>query len=327
METARDRYIKEIIAKKIYRDKITGQVVISTLTDGGSSRVFCRVAAGDLGSIIYMWYTSEKEENGFYSDIDKLLTKIGVNVPAILYRDNNNIFIEDLGDRALFDVVTADSGNNTGLYVKVLDQLLTLHRRGDTAYREAPFAISRPFEYSLYRWESEYFLDNLITGYYSIRLSGRKIKALEADLDYLARVLSAENRVLIHRDCQSKNIMVRNGVPYFIDFQGMRYGLAQYDLASLLEDPYVSIDGRNKRELLAYYADQAGAGQAGDEFLQIYRLCAVQRLMQALGAYAFLGMKKKKEWFRQFIPRGLQRLKTILEQADDLGAVKGLLPN
>jgi aminoglycoside/choline kinase family phosphotransferase len=94
----------------------------------------------------------------------------------------------------------------------------------------------------------------------------------------------------VHRDFQSQNIIIRQGQAYLIDFQGMRPGLAEYDLASLLYDPYVQLSAAERAELLEFYRGEAEIIDPAYE--EKFRLCAMQRLMQALGAYGYLGETK-----------------------------------
>lgn len=279
------------------------------LTIGGSERNFYRVNVDGSKTLIYMNYTDEKEENEFYYDIYRLLKKLNIHVAEVYYKEKGKIFLEDLGDTHLYNLVIANKEDT--IYFKVIDELRRLHTLGESIYKKTPFKISKGFDYSLYRWESKYFLDNLINNYFKIALDE---KILEPDFHFLADTLSKEKKVLVHRDCQSKNIMVKDGISYFIDFQGLRYGLPQYDLASLLEDPYVNLSEETKNNLLNYYV----RGVASN----IYRHCAVQRLMQALGAYAFLGLRKGKKEFLQYIPNGINKLKSILDKQDDLPSLK-----
>lgn len=282
---------------------------IIPLTDGGSDRDFYRVTLQDNKTFIYMRYGNEKEENRFYCDIAGFLRKLGVNVPRIYYKEDGHILLEDLGDTHLCNNLHVD------YYRKVIDQLAILHGAGDLVYRKKPFRISDGFNYSLYRWESKYFLDN-----FGIKTD------LEDDFHRLAEVLSNEKNVLIHRDCQSKNIIIKSGSPYFIDFQGMRYGLAEYDLASLLEDPYVNLPKDMEEELLDYYfsGNVRSRNERGRSSL-IYNYCAIQRLLQALGAYRYLGIKKKKKEFLKYIPNGLKRLMVFLERQDELKGLRKLV--
>jgi aminoglycoside/choline kinase family phosphotransferase len=130
----------------------------------------------------------------------------------------------------------------------------------------------------------------------------------------LASGLASKPRQLVHRDFQSQNILVRNGSAVFIDFQGMRPGLAQYDLASLLCDPYVTISAEERSYLLEYYRnilEESGAPVDGD-FDRVFWQCAVQRLMQALGAYGFLSIHRGKPTFRAHVAPALIRLREAL---------------
>ncbi len=134
---------------------------------------------------------------------------------------------------------------------------------------------------------------------------------------------------LIHRDFQSQNIIIRNGQACLIDFQGMRPGLGQYDLASLLYDPYVDLTDAERAELTAYYRDvQTENGVAVDgEFDFTLRLCAMQRLMQALGAYGFLGLVKGHKSFLQHIPKALNSLRGVISRIGGLSDLeKALAP-
>jgi hypothetical protein len=131
----------------------------------------------------------------------------------------------------------------------------------------------------------------------------------------------------VHRDFQSQNILIKNGEAYLIDFQGMRYGLAQYDLASLLYDPYVALTSAERDELLGYYISQsleAGVALSGN-FAALLDFCAMQRLMQALGAYGFLGLVKKRGHFLAHIPSAIASLKEVLTRIPDLPNLRGLL--
>ena len=173
------------------------------------------------------------------------------------------------------------------------------------------------FDDSLYRWEREYFLENAVQGFLEISLAGDAARALEAELQALAGRLLALPQQLIHRDCQSQNILLRNNTPCFIDFQGMREGTGFYDLASLLWDPYVDFTGAQQRELLEYYQSLGAPGMTDAGFAQAFLDASAQRLMQALGAYGFLGIIKGRKDFLTHIQPALDRL-CIVTQANPM---------
>lgn len=279
------------------------------LTPSGSERKFFRLRDKQARTLIRMSYTSERKENEFYCNIALFLGGLGIRVPRIYYYQPGEIYLEDLGDLDLCSL-----GGEEKYYYQVIDQLLILHKQTKLPFESAP-----AFDYFLYRWETGYFLDNLVNSYYGLKLEENLQKEVEDDFHFLAEVLAKEENVLIHRDCQSKNVLIKNGQAYFIDFQGMRLGLPQYDLASLLEDPYVNLNVDLKKDLFNHYCNSY-PGDA-ERFAAIYNYCALQRLMQALGAYGFLGLKKDLPQYLKYIPNAVNRLRL---QLDCLNGFAGL---
>jgi aminoglycoside/choline kinase family phosphotransferase len=154
--------------------------------------------------------------------------------------------------------------------------------------------------------KQNYFFENFLGAE-----NAEQAKAL-VPLDVQARELAAQPRVLVHRDFQSQNVMVRGGEVTLIDFQGMRAGLAGYDVASLLYDPYVNMTEGEREDLSALYRSLAGR-QGADAWHAELQACARQRLMQALGAYGFLGVVKGKTAFLRHIPVASERLAALCE--------------
>ena len=183
----------------------------------------------------------------------------------------------------------------------------------------------------MFRWEQGYFFEHCLGNFF--KLPATKVRRLAglAALKSAAARLAALPRVLVHRDLQSQNILIRDGTAWLIDFQGMRPGLAQYDIASLLMDPYVSLAPPERAELLGIYqrlARRSGVEVPGD-FEEIYQWCSLQRLMQALGAYGFLGLQKGRKDFLAHIPAARSSLRetaALLEGLDDFVRVLDSLP-
>ena len=177
------------------------------------------------------------------------------------------------------------------------------------------------FNAALYLWEQNYFFENCLGRYFKIETGTiDNLEALPA-LRCVAEKLAELPRVLVHRDFQSQNILMRNGQAYLIDFQGMRPGLAQYDLASLLYDPYVELTQAEHDELLEHYCSE----KPSPDFLETLRLCAMQRLMQALGAYGFLGLVKDYKHFLQHIPKAIGSLRQVVDKIDGLELLENFL--
>ena len=135
-------------------------------------------------------------------------------------------------------------------------------------------------------------------------------------------------RTLVHRDFQSQNIIIQDEQAWLIDFQGMRPGLPQYDVASLLYDPYyVDLTSSERSQLLGFYkrvALQSGM-QLTSDFDEVFNFCALQRLMQALGAYGFLGLQKGRPDFLAHIPAARRSLREVAARVDGLDEFVALL--
>jgi aminoglycoside/choline kinase family phosphotransferase len=134
------------------------------------------------------------------------------------------------------------------LYQRTLDQALLLHTRAHTASGRDELQLQQQFDSALYRWEQDYFIEHCIGRHF-----GHAAPVDRTRLHEIADELASLPRCLVHRDFQSQNIIIRSGEVCLIDFQGLRPGLAQYDLASLLLDPYVALTSAERDELLEHY--------------------------------------------------------------------------
>ena len=288
----------------------SGEINIMPIAKGGSDRKFYRVSCAPDQSLILVKYSLEREENRHYVAIAQFLAKHGIRAPRIYHHDpaEGLIWIEDLGERDLFSYRDESWLVRRAFYESALDEIGKLHRLPESVCIEMREHLPAEFNAALYRWEQTYFFENCLGRYYKIDKATVAALANLAALEEIAESLGKLPRVLVHRDFQSQNIIIRNGAASLIDFQGMRPGLAQYDLASLLYDPYVSLNDGERAELLAYYC----GGSVTAEFEQTLRLCAMQRLMQALGAYGFLGLVKGHKHFLAHVSAAQQSLCTVL---------------
>jgi hypothetical protein len=157
-----------------------------------------------------------------------------------------------------------------------------------------------------------------------IKLSSLDAAKLMKELDSLSARLQKIEPCLIHRDFQSQNIMIKNEKPVLIDFQGMRKGCLFYDLGSLICDPYVTFTAAERNELINFYYDLMRPAVSLDEFANNFWKASAQRLMQALGAYGFLGLKKNKPAFLKHINNGLANLLIAVNHAPLLARLKDI---
>ncbi len=298
------------------------------LEKGGSDRKFYRVSTQAGDSLIFVQYGQQKEENAHYVEIGAFLQKAGVRVPQMHLHepDSGRIWMEDMGETDLWSFRSEPWPVRRSLYEAVLREVRRLHTAAARLPEQTlPLGLQPAFDATLYRWEQDYFFNHCAIRHLGI--SPTALAPARARLHSIAAELEALPRTLVHRDFQSQNIVIREGAPCLIDFQGMRFGLPQYDLASLLLDPYVALTETEQNALLAFYGDEAHAqGESiAPDFERIYLLCAAQRLMQALGAYGFLGHEKGRPHFLAHIAVALPRLLSVLRRIGDLDSLITLL--
>ena len=299
------------------------EIKIAPIEKGGSDRKFYRVRCSSEQSLILVKYNLEREENRHYVEIAQFLERHGIHAPRIYYHDTDEglIWLEDLGERDLFSYRDEPWLVRRAFYDSALDEVRKLHDLPESICIEMRQHLPAEFNAALYRWEQSYFFENCLGRYFQIEPARLERLAALPALSEIAQRLAQLPRVLVHRDFQSQNILVRNSQAYLIDFQGMRPGLPQYDLASLFYDPYVDLSEAERDELLEHYCGE----KPGADFLETLRLCAMQRLMQALGAYGFLGLVKDYKHFLQYIPKAVRSLHEVAGKIDGLDLFKNLL--
>jgi len=305
------------------------KVKITPIEKGGSDRKFYRVRCAPDQAIILVKYGFEREENRHYVKIAEFLAEHRIRAPRIYFHDpaEGLIWIEDLGENDLWSYREESWLVRRAFYESALDEIVKLHclpgEAGLAIQKNLPVA----FDAALYRWEQNYFFKNCLGGHFGV--DKEKISELTAlpALDQIAERLGNLPRVMVHRDFQSQNIIIRDAQAHLIDFQGMRPGLAEYDLASLLFDPYVSFSREECEELLADYEGKRATAchPVSPQFREIFSLCGIQRLMQALGFYGFAALVKGNETFLYYIPAAMTSLRGLVGELDDLKVLRAVL--
>jgi len=299
-------------------------VEIAPIEKGGSERKFYRIQFSSEQSVILVKYSREKTENQRYVAIAEFLAAQGIRVPKIHFHDpaEGLIWIEDLGERDLWSYREEIWPVRRSHYESALTEIARLHRVSAADSEEIRRDLPAQFDAALYLWEQSYFFENCLARHFGwSEKKQQKVVNLPA-LRQIAERLASFPRVLVHRDFQSQNIILRDGQAYLIDFQGMRPGLAEYDLASLLYDPYVRLGAPERAELLEFYRDLAAINDSA--FEEKFRLCAMQRLMQALGAYGYLGHVKRNKSFLAHIPAALHSLGEVAVRIEGLTPLQEL---
>jgi aminoglycoside/choline kinase family phosphotransferase len=301
---------------------------LAPIEKGGSARRFHRVSAPE-GSAVLVHDLGEREENKHYASLAGFLSAQGVPVPAVLAADHDLglLWLEDLGEIDLWASRNEPWEIRRPLYESALRGIALLHGIPVSESHRHDLILQREFDESLYAWEQKYFTDHCLGDLFGISEKKRGALLEHPSMISMARGLAGRPRRFVHRDFQSQNILVRNGEAVFIDFQGMRPGLPQYDLASLLLDPYVILTEGERDQLLGFYHGLAPS-EPREEFDRVFWQCAAQRLMQALGAYGNLSLNLGKPHFRAHVAPALTNLRetlTRLHPEDRLDTLVGFL--
>ncbi|MDR1190780.1 MAG: phosphotransferase [Verrucomicrobiales bacterium] len=289
-------------------------LTVTPILKGGSDRQFARLRAADGRAWIVMRYGTERAENALFAGIAAFLQTLGVPVPAIIRHDAGArvLWMQDLGATDLHAASAGGDAPDLALYEATISAVAVLHQHGQAAAERAALPLRPGFDAALYAWERHYFYDEFLGAVCRRPLTVAEREQIEAELSPAAADLARRACDLVHRDFQSQNILINGGRPYFIDFQGMRAGTRHYDLASLLFDPYVNLTAADRQRLFNFAHRADADGQSVAQFRHDLHCAATQRLMQALGAYGFLGTKKHKPEFLRHIPRALANLRAVL---------------
>ena len=272
---------------------------------GGSGRKFHRMRNDSGESSVLCVYDDSRAENQLYGAIAGVLRdKIGVQVPQVLAEDKaaGVLILEDLGDADLCSLAQGPEFPWAPV-ASALEQVAGIHRLGVDAFAGSGVTLMEAFGPNLYQWERQYFQDNA--------LGGRKPdRAITDEMASLAKELMGQPVVTIHRDFQSQNIMVRDNSAWLIDLQGLRHGCMFYDFASLAFDPYLTRHDMDlwRIEIEDHAREVSDWKGSSDEFSYLFHVAATQRLLQACGAYGFLGHKKGRPEYLAHLPQGLRNL-------------------
>ncbi|MDR2009057.1 MAG: phosphotransferase [Bacteroidales bacterium] len=310
---------------KNFPEKITE---FRSITQAGSNRKYFRIF-NSTGSVVAV-YSDNIEETETFLYFTGIFLSLGLNVPEIYYVSNDKkcYFLEDLGDESLLGIVEKEYGTNgvfteylRDLYKKVISSLVKMQIESAQLIDFSRSYLISEFDKQSILFDLNYFR------YYFVNLNGISYdeKKLQDDFEDFAVFLSEHGeKYFMFRDFQARNIMIKNDMPYFIDYQGGRRGAIQYDMASLLYQAKARIPEEIKTELFGYYIEEVKKyiNINEEEFTEQFYFYVYIRVLQTLGAYGFRGLIEKRTHFLESIPFGLQNLRNLLSDKPILSKYK-----
>ncbi len=270
----------------------TVRMTLEPIKRGASGRTIVRVKTPGHEPFIGVHWNEDREDNSQFIPVAQFLKQAKLRVPTIIHeRARYRVaLVEDLGDVDLLSLKDRPFAERLPLYRSAFEQV-------DKLFYAKPakdFQLMAPFDAALYRWEQNYFFEYMVEEFLEMDAT-----ALRENKEFVAlsERLGTVARHLVHRDFQSQNLMVKDDQVWLIDFQGLRRGRQEYDLASLIFDPYLDHTADEREQLLTLWEDIA------DErpLETLFHECAAQRLMQALGAYGNIVKNRGDEWYKPHI--------------------------
>jgi len=346
--------IKDVVEKRI-RSALGDNIEITSLTslagDASSRRYYRAALKGNSvpPSVIVMELQEgsslplSSEELAVFKEppkelpfinLHRFLSEVGVRVPKLhgYWEQDGIVLLEDLGDILLWDRVQGvPSAEVFTWYKNAIDQLLVLQIRGTTQRDDSCIAFQQRFDFRLYMWEFDHFIEYGLRKQPGTQAKSDEIDALRKIFAEVASCLENQIPCLNHRDYHSWNLMVRDGDVAVIDFQDALLAPPQYDLASLLNDRETDnvIVPELEEQLISYYLSRREAmGEPRvdrDEFFEIYLLSAIQRDLKVVGRFNYLDLVKGKPGYKKFIPAILRRLKRNLGKIPRLKEIPSIL--
>jgi aminoglycoside/choline kinase family phosphotransferase len=311
-----DTYIRSLLGDYSSLERLAGDA---------SAREYYRVhtAAGTRILCVDPALRGVPLESFPYYIVYSLFRDRGIPVPVVFHFNNREglLLIEDMGDLLLeSELGVLSPGERTSVYRRLID-ILILIQGTERDPGLMPFRLA--FDVEKLMFEFNFFIEHALGKYFRPALSDACIEELRREFFSIATFLDRPDHfVLNHRDYHSRNVMMKNGLPFIIDFQDARLGLPHYDLVSLLRDSYIRLDDDLFDNLRKYYYHEArGAGIHGmtmDEFEYFFDLMAFQRNVKALGTFGYQVKVLGKTYFEKYIVPTVEYLDEYIRRRDEL---------
>ncbi len=281
---------------------------LNRLAGDASERQYFRYQNPSGEAVILTAYPEPFDPDTFtYQQVYHLLREIGLPVPEIIALDGELgiVLQEDLGDESLQDrLLTAAEKERGELLHQAIDHIVTIQQEGTKALKPEYAASALAFDEEKLNSELLFFHRHFLGGYRGLKVA--KEESLMEEFTRLSTELAGLPRLLCHRDYHVRNLMLKDGKMYIIDFQDARQGPPSYDVVSLLKDS-IDLDTQEVDEYRDYYLSRASLTRKVEDFLRQFHLMCIQRLLKALGTYGFQITQRGNALYQQYVSGSLQR--------------------
>lgn len=309
--------------KLLFEEEFGVSPEIKEIKGGGSSRKYYRLSAPEVTTVGA--FCQERHENITFLTLNKVMESVGIKVPHIIAVNKNETayLLQDLGDRDLLSVLKEkDAEDKMKLSSTALDKLIEIQTLPEGLWKDKTGWA--PFNRRLVMWDLNYFkYDFLKPSHIEFDED-----ALEEDFEKIANIIESSKAPagFMYRDFQSRNIMVKDGALWFIDFQGARKGPMTYDAVSFIWQAKAPFTFDEREYLSSYYTERLSSITGFEESVikEEMKIMQLFRTLQVLGAYGFRGLIEKKAHFLESIPLAVENLAYLRKRGvlDDFPQIK-----
>lgn len=329
---------------------------VTRLTGDASTRSYFRVRS-DRASVVVALYAEPFDESECAADrlarsesaspsarltyandpcahieVTRLLLEAGLPVPRILaaFGSERALLIEDVGDMKLQDWVAGREGRDlVEAYRCAVRMIAVIQEETEKALTSGSICSRLAFDEMKLKWELGFFFANYFNQYLGMKLDPATSQAVHREFKELCSDLAARPRVLVHRDYHARNLMMHDGRMFIIDHQDARMGPASYDLASLLGDPYSALDRGIARQMVAYFIELKSQSKVPladvKEFLEEFELMSIQRMLKAIGTYAYQAAVANNQVYVKYIGPAISAAMASIEKVGRFDRIGELL--
>lgn len=321
-EQSEKLFVEELYNKSsLKNDEITPIVEVKRLTGDASTRRYYRVLA--KGNSFVVCLDNPTDIDSDFLQMQKILNDNKVRVPIIYddRKDKGYLLEEDLGDVTFLSQLSElDDEQEYQLYKRAIDELIKIH--------QIDIEENRPYS-NRYFDEEKLSQETNMTNEYFLRkylkcTDENVILQISNKFKEINELLSAERRVVCHRDFHSRNIMLKEKDLIIIDFQDARLGPSQYDLVSLLEDCYYCVAKENKKKLIDYYKGQM-KDLVNDSFDEVYDLMLLQRTYKAIGSFCYIAETRKDYRYLKYVGRAFESIRNTMRKYPQMKTLNDIL--
>jgi N-acetylmuramate 1-kinase len=321
-------YFEQRILELLSKDEAPNAIV--RLAGDASNRSFFRAFYRNSPPVVVMAYQeAAPDDDEAFLEIQRFLSRLGLPVPAVYARHAEEaiIVLEDLGDDLLETVAQgSDEIRVAQLYRQAVDLLLTM-RQATVKSNSGCRAFHLAFDEEKLMQEMDFFMAHFVSGLCRNEPPKSALADLNRFFTKICSTLASEPRIFTHRDYHARNLILQRDRLVMIDFQDARMGPAQYDLASLLRDSYVTLAEELVDDLVHYYAEATGnvSLESKQRFRYIFDVMSLQRNIKALGTFGYQASTRGERRYLQSVPRTGEYVARNIGKYEELASFRSVV--